>query len=531
MIVFIEAAFVRSAHFSNYWQDQSTAEYYMFTSDFGTLRLKRRDSYPQTYAYVQGGTLFFGYGNVPDTKWLDEPLSAASMNVFCGEEFLFGTADCLGQKVSIQRDAVSTVPLFVGAQDDRLVLSNKYERVCGLLRAEDFYPNLQTLVEHLLGDHSYERTLVKEITALSNRMRLAWNASGYYLAHHPGTYGQDDGESNPAEFRARLDMVIASYWERYAQTNPMGLELSGGMDSSAVAAFLVQTHRPFLAGTVVYPGDTGERQKDKLQDLRSSLSIVSTQFPADPATEHPMSQRYKQSQPFYHREELYGASFSCLARHMYAQGVTAVIRGIGGDELCENIPDRLVIGYETPSVTHARRYEGLPRVFTPAMDTYAQAVLAQRDTTQSQPFTSSTAAAAAASGNNLYLDYDIWPVAPLTEPNLYRYAQNLAPKYRMYKNILRAYAAAYGVPRSISHPETTEGFSDFLARSLPYMKDQFNQYMHASVLKKAGLLSPQHIQAAWHSNDNAEQFALYQILVAEMNLQRLGHVDVSVAGS
>ena len=527
MVTFIEAAFVRATHGSRHWQDHSTPDYYIFVSEFGMLQFRRRDVYPQTFAYAQGSKLFFGYGQLPPAEELDKPLASLSMGTFCGEEFLAGVADCSSQKLFIQRDAVGTMPLFVGRQGDQLAFSNKYERVCGLLDAKTFHPHLQTLVEHLLGEHSYERTLVEEITVLSDRMRLTWDDAGYCLSRHPGTYAQDDAESNPAEFRSRLDDVLASYWERYAQTNPMGLELSGGMDSTSIAAFSAQTHKPFLACTVIYPGHTGERQKRKLSELREGLNITSEHFVADSATEHPISQPRKQSQPFYHREELYSPSLSHMARYMNSSGVTAVIRGIGGDELCENIPDRHFLSYESPLTTHVRRLDNLSTVFTPKLKEYARNVMAQANAIQSQPFTSSTAAAAPASGNNLYLDYDIWPIAPLTEPGLYRYTQNLAPKYRMHKNILRAYATARGVPRSIAHPETTEGFSDFLSRSLPYMRDQFNRCMSSSILNKAGLLDLGGLRDAWDSGDAAEQFALYQILVAEMNLQQLGHVDIS----
>lgn len=526
MITFIEAAFVRSAHIFNYWQDQSTREHYIFVSDFGVLRLRKRNAYPQTFAYVQGSKLFFGYGPQSDVVSLDQPLTEIPLAVFCGEEFLTAIADCQEQTLSIQRDAPSTVPLFVGHQQGRLVISNKYERVCGLLDQTDLHPNLQTLVEHLFAEHSYDRTLVQEITVLCDRMRLSWDATGYRLHRHPGTYAQDD-QTNPAQFRTRLDAVLASYWERYAGTNPMGLELSGGMDSSAIAGFCAQTHRPFLACTVVYPGQAGQYQQRKLEQLRESLRIVSEQFVADPAEEHPLVRQRKEPGPFYHREELYSASLSRMAHHLYTKGVTAVIRGIGGDELCENISDRHLVAHEVPLATHARRRQEMSPVFTSTLKAYADVVMARVGVdAQHQPFTSSTAAAAAASGSNIYLDYGIWPVAPLTDPILYRYTQNLAPRYRMHKNILRAYAVARGIPHSIARPETTEGFSDFLTRSLFYMKEQFDQCMRDSVLDRLGVLDRRYIQDAWGSGDDA--FALYQILVAEMNLQHLKHRDISV---
>jgi hypothetical protein len=65
MSVFLEALFLyrEDSHSEDHWQDNSTSEYFVFESHFGAVRLRKRTTYPYTFAYAYGSQLYLGYGD------------------------------------------------------------------------------------------------------------------------------------------------------------------------------------------------------------------------------------------------------------------------------------------------------------------------------------------------------------------------------------------------------------------------------------------------------------------------------------
>lgn len=528
---FIEAAFLYQSQTGGTWQDLSNEQYFVFMSDFGAIRLRKRRNYPQTFAYVEGSILYFGYGDAVQLTGMyrlsgGPPPEAIFYDNNIGE-FMMVAADCSRQTLTIQRDAICTLPIFVGHQGSKTIISNDYAYVHRLLDKTRLHIDTHALIGHFLGDHTYEKTLTKEIRVLCDRVQLVWNApQNLYELRQPTSSSLlqivDHRNEDPIHFRAILDQTLEQYFQRYVSNNILGLELSGGMDSSCIAAHLVCNKRPFLAATILYPGEAGRRQHQKLIEMADQINVVSRQFVADPARDYPLASMIRAGRPqaFYHRQELYEETFSRVADYMSEQGVDVVMRGVGGDELCENIPDLTEMAHETPRQTYERRKPERPDFFTENFSAYALGVLDQLPHGQRNriPFTSETAVSAAVSGNNVYIDRGIWPIMPLADAKLYFYAQSLPPRYRMNKNILRAYGRARSVPESIYRPKTNEDFSDFFDQCMPYLRETFDACMERSVLNRVGLLDMMALRKAWDT-PGENLFGLYQIMVAEMNLQ------------
>ena len=120
---FIEAAFVKRDSKEDHlgWKDTSTPSNFIFESSFGFLRLSKRHAFPQTFAYIKGDVLYFGYGDQEQGKAAaDMPLHHVSESSFYGTEFLYASVDIRQGKVCLQRDAFSTLPIVTAMNANRL---------------------------------------------------------------------------------------------------------------------------------------------------------------------------------------------------------------------------------------------------------------------------------------------------------------------------------------------------------------------------------------------------------------------------
>src|SRR5688500_3820701 len=225
MNLFIEACFApKSSPPETSWQDISDDHYYIFASDFGVVRLRKRFAYPVTFAYRSGTKLVFGYGNQGNgIAMLRQTLDQIPEKKFY-EEFLLCVADCQDQTVTIQRDAFSTVPLFVGHANDQLTLTNIFERTFKLQQGQATL-NHEILANLVMGEPQHTATLVRNIIVLHDRQRLEWGQKGTQIFYppHGGTFAQDS-TSDPKDFMHRIDSTLQRYWTTYAKNNTVGTE-------------------------------------------------------------------------------------------------------------------------------------------------------------------------------------------------------------------------------------------------------------------------------------------------------------------
>ena len=64
-------------------------------------------------------------------------------------------------------------------------------------------------------------------------------------------------------------------------------------------------------------------------------------------------------------------------------------------------------------------------------------------------------------GNNTYITYNIWPLSPYADPDLYQWCQGLPAHFRANKNIVRAWYQARHLPEAIYNPPVNEDFGEF----------------------------------------------------------------------
>lgn len=536
---YCEALFIKGAP-DRKWQDISTPDFYIFSSSFGRVALRKRHSYPATFAFVRGSRLFFGYGNMLRARQLAyKTLHTLRDEDFYDEEFLYAEADAALQTVTLQRDALSTLPLFAGAQTDRLVLCERYERVCSQIDRNQASIDTLALVKQLCFMGTYERTLCTAIRLLYDRMRMEWSGQGGYRISLPSSstalkaaHKQRNGDVR--ELRLRIDATLAAYWQRYTDGQVPACDLSGGMDSAAIAGYFARQNHAPLAITMLFTGADGERQKEKLQAMERHFGFSSHKVTLDPLRHHPLQFLSQNSnQPFYHFQQgSYYAAYEELLAWLSQRNVAAVFTGIGGDELCEHIPD--FQPYSKNLVKQFLMQSGLmAEWWTPRfMDLLSAAsAVSEREPDHPLPLTSYSVAGSNANDTAAIFSLDIWPVAPLADPRLYAYTQSLPLRYRAQRNLTRMYLRALNFPPVIYDNTTEDMVRHHHLSILHNLLGMLRHYLTHSVLAEHGLVDTKRIlnlvedaaKAKAYTKDQARATnAAFSILVAEANIKALG---------
>jgi hypothetical protein len=525
---FIEVTLSRGN--SQAWSDRSTPDYFVFSSSTGTLRLRKRTAYPQTFAYIQEGWLYFGYGDSGlEKQILNQSLDTVPEDTFYDEEFLIGRINCLTNECTIQRDAISTVPLFIGIQKHLFILSNKYERVYEQLDASALHINEHCLAALVFGEITAGITLIQEIDTLTERSRAIWTGHSYEHQSPPHSsiiHIAEQRNGNPHTFRKRFEQTLDRYWQRYSKDGQVGAELSGGMDSSSICGYYALRGHDISSITLTYHDTYQTSVLHKLAILQKSFGIQSQPISMDPKNEYPLVTMARKNtwQPFYHGETPYTASLDKALAYLQQKGVHTLFQGQGGDELFDNLPQLEQENFNNPPF--------LPLLTAPSYITNDFRDFAGNlFTVHLKPATIGLIPQSmiiAKLGNNIYLDRDIWPVTPLTDPKLYVYCQSLPIEYRANRTIMQAYLHARGFPKDIYQPTIHEHFGRFFDSAVQYgLTSVFMELMQDSVLAGMGFIDPELAIQSWNSEiastaeDKDELFKLYCLILIEINLRFL----------
>ncbi len=477
------------------WNDDLDSTSHSFSSGFGRVRMRKRASFPATFAVRRGPVLCIGYGDQElALKIITQPLQDVPEELFYKGEFLVIIIDCMTRSIIIQRDALSTLPLFVGVEPSRTVISNSYACVYESLNPQKLVVNDSAIANMLAGNDEQE-TLFKNIHVLYDRMRAEWGNNGFVCDFPPD--GSIQARANrhhgdAKQFFSQFERNLDTYWQRYGEGTISGLELSGGMDSTAIAGYYADSNHSFIATTLTYTGSFQQSVQTKLNDFTQRFGTTSHPIPMDPAHDYPLGHILQTdgAMPFYALEDIYTPSTKRIADYLHAHNATVVFRGVGGDELFENYPA------SSNTVEPAKRL----------------------------PLLSRSISAAGLKASNVYIERGIWPVLPLADPELYMYCQSLPMRYRHGRDILRAYMHARGFPEGIHTPTVNEHFGVFFVEALATsLSPVFHNYMQRSVLADMGLLDTNHSLEAWdkavQAKNQKDLYKLYLILCIEINLQ------------
>lgn len=522
--VFIADASQKTTPPTAAWRDASNSEYFIFESEFGAVKLRKRIVYPQTFAKIEGSKLLLGYGS-PDlgAKVARQELREVPNSTFYNDEFLYIQADCSKQNVIIQRDAFSTLPLFVGRQRDRLTISNHYDKACALLGDGSLHADRIAIAETLGMLHTFDRTLVEEVRVLYDRKRLYWS-----LSETKSELPQDgdvvevvkNRNGNIKEFRSRLEATLDAYWQRYASNTPVGCELSGGLDSTTVVGYYADKQKTFTTLTQRFPGNFGISQDAKLRDLAQRFGIGGRVVELDPARFYHLSHiiQPRQWRPLYQWQVDNPDVLAGLFEPLQGQGYSTIFTGTGGNELCENIPNLKIFSDEIISLPPDDEGVQSPAWADDQFSTFLKSVNKGERVVASHPLSviPQTVAFGSARANNKFIDL---------------FTQSLPIRYRYNRNVMRMYMAACHFPPSVYSPSVNENFEPFFKEgAFSHLGPYVDMFLKNSVLGKAGILDEGKVLSAFEQARNMTDpkqsikvlLDVMKVLVVEMSLQSHG---------
>jgi hypothetical protein len=487
-----------------FWRDLSSDVEYRFESEWGVVSLRKRSAYPVTFCRQQGSALVCGYGVVPEGI----ERSKGDEAYFFEQEFLLCTIDLEAQSIAVYRDAFCTLPLFVSLDDDRVSISNDMQFVTS--HTQNTAVNTVALDSLVLHPHIDHQTLLEGITLLGERTVLKWGPNEHKITKRSKNVPVIEN-GNPKEFKQNLETTLERYWELAGEN--AAIEASGGLDSSALPLFLANRGRDasITLASMEFIEGFKDTQSEKLHDLLAVTrgTLVSTSLSL--SHNYPLARFFEDGfnpRPFYQYQEIYTEALNDLAGKLSEQGYRTVFTGIGGDELFENIVEagpKPILSPEwwKPEVTIGSAPHEEPTLLA------------------------HSAYYAGQSRNNVYIDHDIWPVAPLSDPALYRYTQSLGIEFRSNKNILRAYQEALRAPTSIYYPRQNEHFGRFFDDAVKANYESVlvelgrNSYLEAMGYLEWEKVTESFFAARWRESRSNELFQLFRLATAEVVLQSL----------
>ncbi|MFF5433225.1 asparagine synthase (glutamine-hydrolyzing) [Streptomyces griseofuscus] len=263
-------------------------------------------------------------------------------------QFAFALYDADARRVMLARDHAGIVPLFYTVVDGLLVFASEIKAI---LRHPAVSPrvDLRGLDQVLtLPGLVSPRTMFEGIHSLRPGERLLADTSGvrverYWDLDYPAAADLDPA---PADLDAELDRAAAEMTallddavrDRLVADVPVGLYLSGGLDSSLLAA-LAAGARPghsWPSYSVVFPG----HDFDESRHQRLVAAKLGTRHREVPVHEHDLADRLRQM--VRHAEtpvrESYNVCSLKLSEAVRADGTVAVLTGEGADELFGGYP-------------------------------------------------------------------------------------------------------------------------------------------------------------------------------------------------
>ncbi len=417
------------------------AGYYIIRNQNNSVqvRLRKRIDYPTTFCHrLPNGSIRLGYGTETSDEFLRIDLTPQG-------------------NITVERDAIGTLPVFYASSHDRLFLSNNYEfvvRNVAQTTVDDSF-----FVEHVMPTtYRQEATLLREVRILEPLGRLQQSADQSSISY-TSLPKANIAVANPSEFLLSLDSQLERFIMTRLRDQQIGFEVSGGLDSATLPAYMSQATRyqaPLF--TIFFPTPSQTDQAMKLTDLQEFTGYHLEQVNADVSADC-FDISYLPHTP----EELNTAIyFVPLIKLMQSRGVRIVCTGTGGDDVFENITAPETHYMYGESERQRRQQQPLaPYVTDVFRSAYAAAV-------PSNPSLASTILPLSVLGetmflHNLYIEHDIWPVSPFVDPDWYAYCQRLPAHFKANKNLLRMYHQARNFPNRIYNSLKYEDFAGYFA--------------------------------------------------------------------
>ncbi len=254
------------------------------------------------------------------------------INRFIGM-FAFAMFDKRDKSIYLCRDRVGVKPLYYTLENG-LVFGSEMRAIIPVLKNKETNP--ESVYEYFrFGYISDDKTIFKNVSKLS---------PGYYLHYKDGKSSQfpywkaEDAlktsvpELSDTEWERRLhELLVDAFSKRMISDVPVGVFLSGGVDSSLVASLLQKNYGNIHTFTIGFD-DERYNEAHIAKEVAHHLGTTHTEFTLNISDAYDVLQNFYDiySEPFADSSGIPSTIVSKLAADA---GIKVVLSGEGGDEL------------------------------------------------------------------------------------------------------------------------------------------------------------------------------------------------------
>lgn len=265
--------------------------------------------------------------------------------------FAFVLWDSKRQYLFAARDRIGIKPLYIAEQNGVLWLSSELKAIIGAARIS---PTLRpsAVYQFLLYSYAIDQrhTIIKEVNRLLPGEYLIANASGitlnrYWVPH----FGGDEGISGHSD-QDILKTMQETVALHLRSDVPVGILLSGGVDSSTIAAFAARNGKNYTALCAGYVGDEAVDERLQAHATAAFLDLPYQDVVLDPET---YEKDFDELVRFC--DEPVGDPAAMPQWSLYKQarqsGYKVLLSGIGGDEVFFGYPSWNSIGERSKTLS------------------------------------------------------------------------------------------------------------------------------------------------------------------------------------
>lgn len=382
-----------------------------------------------------------------------------------------------GRRVKLRAGLLGSAPVYCRATDERVAISwdfadflteklpIDFEAASGILALEQVYSARQICVGvHLLTERA---TFYLEPGRAQYRYPAAFEVPASLPAQ----------EDVVATFGQLLQRVIAM---RPMTADRIAVELSGGMDSATVACVLAALYGPVKSQGVLVGGNSRLPQVERRRQIVARLGLLDETVDIDalpPSLDLRLGERKE-----YVNTEYYLEAFEALWGAAHVQGRDLMFTGLGGDELFMGLggPERDDIAYDL-KLTEPQRYS---RRLLTSRALSAACSLSAFDA----PAGPVPSVMAGVSKAHHLMQHGMWPINPLSDPNLMIFCYQLPPEYRRRRETMRRYLRACLGEEVFPHDYAKETFAQVFPGLITKHKTAIATQLHECALADLGLI-------------------------------------------
>ena len=243
--------------------------------------------------------------------------------------FAIALWDKKSEKLVLVRDQVGIKPLHYHlASKNRLVFASEIKSI---LKFSEYTPKTNGQALHFLMNLRYvpgERTLFSGVKRLLPGHLMVWRPDGMKIRQYHAFDFSIDQTRSEQDWMDAIHHALARAVDRHTISHvPLGVFLSGGLDSSAITAYLAATgHKEISTFTLGFNQKSDENADAALVARHFNTSHRSTYVSADPLQRLPRVIHFMEEPKV---NQLQGLLLSQYVRKY----VKVALSGLGGDEL------------------------------------------------------------------------------------------------------------------------------------------------------------------------------------------------------